>query len=245
MPDDGYVLVEMNINWFLIVISSPFIEYGSDLVVIREIFDGANELFENELERALEIGCQTIIIEPCRLGEETARWIFVGDCIAKTSIITGLGSLITGLLCPDRPLAQYSLLASSLLTNCFHVLSWQSDSCSHYRVERNQEKLNDIMAASSRFTDNISLITTSEMYPPSPTETIRGEEGERCNKLFDTKPIQQPVILCRRSNNEIRRSNLFTAAVSLIAFAFSVLRFFKTSYAKWAMVWEAHHPRPA
>lgn len=206
-------------------------------MVIRELFDGANELFENELERALEIGCQTIIIEPCRLGEETARWIYVGDCISKTSIISGIGSILSGLLCPDKSVVQYSLLASSLLTNCFHVLSWQSDPCSYYRVERNQDKLSNIIAA-SKYKDNISMITSS--YPPSPSDTNEPDSDETLEaskKLFGTiKNKLQPVILCRRTNNEIRHSNLLTAAVSLIAFAFSMLRLFKPSFIKWTLV---------
>lgn len=184
-------------------------------MIIREIFDGAHELFENELEHALDIGCQTIVIEPCRLGEETARWIFVGDCLSKASILTGLGSVASGLLLPDRPVAQFSLLAASLLTNTMHTLSWQSDICSAYRVERNPDAWSKLVGNTKQFSDNVSLVTSTEYL-----NTLNN--NARQDKL-------SPVILCRRSDREIRRSNLLKAAVSLLAFAFSVFRLFKTS----------------
>ena len=52
--------------------------------------------FELELERALEASVPVIVIEPVRLGDETARWIAVGNCLHKTSVLAGLGSVITG-----------------------------------------------------------------------------------------------------------------------------------------------------
>lgn len=70
----------------------------SDTAIIREVYDGENshEAFGEELERALEAGCQMIIIEPSRLGDETARWISVGNCLHKTAVIAGIGSIFTG-----------------------------------------------------------------------------------------------------------------------------------------------------
>ena len=66
--------------------------------MIREIYDGENaqERFELELERALEASVPVIVIEPVRLGDETARWIAVGNCLHKTAVIAGLGTVITG-----------------------------------------------------------------------------------------------------------------------------------------------------
>ncbi|KAI2808307.1 hypothetical protein RDWZM_005625 [Blomia tropicalis] len=200
----------------------PFPEYGSELVIIREIFDGAHELFENELEHALDINCETIVIEPCRLGEETARWIFVGDCLSRTSIITGLGSIMSAYLLPDRPMAQFSLLATSLLTNSIHTLSWQSDTCSAYRVERSPDAWSKLMGNTKQYSDNVSLVTSTD-FPQT-----QGGNGSSIDNNGNGKKMM-PVILCRRSNSQIRRSNLLKAAVSLIAFAFSVFRLFKTT----------------
>lgn len=74
-------------------------DYGSSgTAIIREVYDSENahEAFGEELERALEAGCQMIIIEPSRLGDETARWIAVGNCLHKTAVVAGLGSIFTG-----------------------------------------------------------------------------------------------------------------------------------------------------
>lgn len=50
-----------------------------------------------ELERALEAGIHTIVIEPTTLGDETARWIAVGNCLHKTAVLAGFGSIVSGL----------------------------------------------------------------------------------------------------------------------------------------------------
>ena len=194
------------------------------MVIIREIFDGANELFENELEHALDIGCQTIVIEPCRLGEETARWIMVGNTLLKASIITGIGSIASGLLFPNRPAAQFSLLTTSLIANTIHTLSWQSDICSAYRVERDPEIWSKLVGQTKQFSDNVSLVTSTEYL-----NTLNNNSSSSQQQQQQQQAKQTPVILSRRTDRAIRRSNLLKAAVSLLAFAFSVFRMFKTS----------------
>lgn len=67
------------------------------MAVIREIYDCDNaQRFEVELERALEAAVPVIVIEPTQLGDETARWIAVGNCLHKTAVLTGLGSVFSG-----------------------------------------------------------------------------------------------------------------------------------------------------
>lgn len=70
----------------------------SNVAVIREVYDSeyAHEAFAMELERALDANCTVIVIEPTQLGDETARWISVGNCLHKTAVFSGLGALITG-----------------------------------------------------------------------------------------------------------------------------------------------------
>lgn len=67
----------------------------NSVTIIREIYDGEypDEAFERELDLALEAGFEAIIIEPARLGEETARWIQVGNCLHKCTILFGLSSI--------------------------------------------------------------------------------------------------------------------------------------------------------
>uniref|UniRef100_A0A1B0D1X3 Uncharacterized protein n=2 Tax=Phlebotomus papatasi TaxID=29031 RepID=A0A1B0D1X3_PHLPP len=54
---------------------SPIDEHQPQVFVVKEVYDGGNaqENFESELDRALFARIKYIIIEPPRLGEETAR----------------------------------------------------------------------------------------------------------------------------------------------------------------------------
>lgn len=67
--------------------------------MIREVYDSeyAHQAFAMELERALDAGCSIIVIEPTQLGDETARWIYVGNCLHKTAVLCGLGAVVTGI----------------------------------------------------------------------------------------------------------------------------------------------------
>lgn len=54
------------------------------------------EIFISELEKALELKVEYIVIEPNRLGDETQRWIQVGNCLHKTAVVTGLATVVSG-----------------------------------------------------------------------------------------------------------------------------------------------------
>lgn len=92
-----HAIFPLKINWVLFSLSGT---HSTEIAVIREVYDGENaqERFELELERALEAAVPVIVIEPVRLGDETARWISVGNCLHKTAVLAGLGSIITGSL---------------------------------------------------------------------------------------------------------------------------------------------------
>lgn len=66
--------------------------------MIKEIYDSefARENFEIELDKALDAACTVIVIEPTQLGDETSRWISVGNCLHKTAVLTGIGAITTG-----------------------------------------------------------------------------------------------------------------------------------------------------
>ncbi|GBN41500.1 Transmembrane protein 11, mitochondrial [Araneus ventricosus] len=117
-----------------------------DLAIIREIYDGENahEAFENELERALETKNTYIVIEPTKLGEETARWISVGNGLHKTAVLTGFGSILSSLVWPDKIYISFPLSGISFFCTGLYAVSWQSDPCCKYQVEtdpRNIEKM--------------------------------------------------------------------------------------------------------
>jgi len=115
----------------------------SDCAIIREIYDNENahEAFGEELERALEAGCHTIIIEPSRLGDETARWISVGNCLHKTAVLAGLGSIAVGWAWPDRPALFVPLTCTSLFCTGLYTVSWQFDPCCQYQVSKDANSL--------------------------------------------------------------------------------------------------------
>jgi hypothetical protein len=51
------------------------------------------DTFIADLDRALIGRCDYIIIEPAKLGDETSRWIMVGNCLHQTAILSGLTSI--------------------------------------------------------------------------------------------------------------------------------------------------------
>ncbi|KAG8199571.1 hypothetical protein JTE90_009410 [Oedothorax gibbosus] len=114
--------------------------------IIREIYDGENahEVFENELERALEARLSCIVIEPTKLGDETARWISVGNCLHKTAVLSGFGSILSSIAWPEKMFFSLPLSGVSFFCAGLYAVSWQSDPCCKYQVEtdpRNLEKL--------------------------------------------------------------------------------------------------------
>ena len=112
------------------------------MTVIREIYNGvdAQELFENELDRALDAGCDLIVIEPERLGEDTVRWIGLGECLHCTVLVTGSGSVVTSLLWEEKPYIYCPLTGLGLFCAAFYNFSWKQDPCSMYRTATQTEK---------------------------------------------------------------------------------------------------------
>ncbi|KAK9738984.1 Mitochondrial morphogenesis regulator [Popillia japonica] len=142
--------------------------HSSHVAVIREVYDGefAPQGFAMELERALDACCSVIVIEPTQLGDETARWISVGNCLHKTAVLSGLGSIVSGLLWPNNmylyaPLGMFSTLCTALYT-----ASWQFDNCVKYQVERDPRKL-------------ARLQVVSAMSAASPVVLVRKDDTRR------------------------------------------------------------------
>lgn len=103
--------------------------------VIREIYEGdEHDTFEVDLEKALESKAKYIIIEPQRLGDETARWIRVGNCLHKTAVVSGLASIVCGAIMPDRPVFCSPLCAVSIFCTGLYTISWNVDCCCQYQV---------------------------------------------------------------------------------------------------------------
>ncbi|KAF0310477.1 Transmembrane protein 11-A, mitochondrial [Amphibalanus amphitrite] len=114
-----------------------------DVAIIRELYQGNQdqERFEVELERALDARCHTIIIEPARLGDETARWINVGNFLHKTAVLSGMGAVLSGAIWTERPVVSVPCAGLSLFCTALYTISWQFDPCCKYQVEHDASKL--------------------------------------------------------------------------------------------------------
>ncbi|XP_014277323.1 transmembrane protein 11, mitochondrial [Halyomorpha halys] len=155
----------------------------SETAVIKEIYDSENahEAFVDELERALEAGCKFIIIEPPRLGDETARWIAVGNCLHKTAVISGVSAIICGFIWPKYPYSYMPFGVISFFTTGLYTVSWQFDPCVKYQVYTDSQRL-----ARLPF---FNTITSA-----SPTVLVRKDDRNR--KILHCTVMLASSILC-------------------------------------------------
>ncbi|GAB0089873.1 transmembrane protein 11 homolog, mitochondrial [Sergentomyia squamirostris] len=116
------------------------------IFVVREVYNDGNaqEDFESELERALVARYAYIIIEPPRLGEETARWITVGNVLYKSSVTCGVLSMASGLCLPKRFILSVPLCVVSILFTGLYTLSWLYDPCCQYQVVKDRKTLEKV-----------------------------------------------------------------------------------------------------
>lgn len=118
---------------------------ATECYIVHEIYNGENvqDQFEYELEQALEAQYKYIVIEPTRIGDETARWISVGNCLHKTAVLSGAACLLTPLSLPVEYSRYVALPAGALSVACaaLYGISWQFDPCCKYQVEYDSQKL--------------------------------------------------------------------------------------------------------
>jgi len=103
-------------------------------------------------------------------GEETSRWIRVGNCLHKTAVLSGLASLVLPYLLPDgtSPAIIYAGLPSAVLSvGCaaLYGISWQFDPCCKYQVTVNSRELSQL---------NVQNLTN-----PSPVVLVRKDDKYR------------------------------------------------------------------
>jgi len=149
-----------------LVIKSP-----CNTKVIREVYDGINsqDRFECELESALEEKVDYIVIEPSKLGEETSRWIRVGNCLHKTAVISGLASIVLPQFLPDPNglLAVFTRLPTSLISiSCvtLYGISWQFDPCCKYQVTLNSRELSKLNIQNLTNASPVVLVQRDDKY---------------------------------------------------------------------------------
>lgn len=131
-----------------------------DFAIIREIYEHeySTEEFEVELDRALETKAQAIIVEPARLGEDTARWIACGNCLHKTAVLSAVGCLVGGLFWPNRGIVFLPMGFTSVVCAGVYAISWQFDPCCKYQVEYDLMKVPKIPLHSLTTTTPVVLV---------------------------------------------------------------------------------------
>ncbi|CRK95542.1 CLUMA_CG009007, isoform A [Clunio marinus] len=123
---------------------SPIDELKSPTVhLIREIYDGENahDNFILDLDRALVEKYDYIIVEPAKVADETSRWIIVGNCLHKTAVLSGIASTVSAFVWPRNIAACASVGFVSLFCSTLYAVSWDTDPCVQYQIEKNPKKL--------------------------------------------------------------------------------------------------------
>jgi hypothetical protein len=151
-----------------------------EYVIIQEpdTEEFTDEDLEMELDRALDAQAEFIVIEPKTLGDETARWIKVGNCLHKTAVVTGFLSGVTLYLDSSRNYVIISCGVLSVFCASVYAVSWQYDPCCKYQVEDNLPKLEKIL-------ENLNTVT--------PVVLVRKEDARR-KKLHNIIAIISGII---------------------------------------------------
>ena len=128
--------------------------------------EGAPSL-ECQFEEALEREYALIIIEPVGLGNDSIRWIKVGNFLHKMAVIASITTLTTTPFMPTR-IALFTTVPLGLLSvSCtiLYCVSWQSDPCCKYQVDYHGKEL--------------THIPSHDIYSPSPVVLVRRNDKYR------------------------------------------------------------------
>jgi len=137
--------------------------------VIRDLYNSegyASGLLEEQLESSLESQVSYIIIEPKCLGDETSKWIQVGNFLHKSAVLSGFTCLLVPLLCPKRFKLYLiaPLFTINTLSVLFYNMSWQFDPCCKYQVERNESRLEQLHLQTLATTSPVVLVHRDDKY---------------------------------------------------------------------------------
>lgn len=168
-------------NWALLFYSLSFLSLfpvtlslhrgvmaATDCYIVHEIYNGENaqDQFEYELEQALEAQYKYIVIEPTRIGDETARWITVGNCLHKSAVLSGTACLLTPLSLPPEYSRYVALPAGALSVACaaLYGISWQFDPCCKYQVEYDSQKLSRLPLHTLTSSSPVVLVRRDDIH---------------------------------------------------------------------------------
>jgi len=117
-----------------------------EYVIIRVSSDSdlTYEDQEEELERAFEEEAEVIVIEPQALGDETMRWISLGNFLHKLGVVAGLGCITVPFVTKSN-VAPLTLGAISVTCASIYSLSWQNDPMCKYQKTVDLSDINHVV----------------------------------------------------------------------------------------------------
>ena len=128
--------------------------------------DDDKESLECQLEYALERHYPLVVVEPVWLGDETMRWIRVGNFLHKSAVLASLGALITLPFLPRSignftaiPLGMFGVSSAGL-----YDISWQFDPCCKYQVDYKGSELARIPSHELQSRTPVVLIRRNDKY---------------------------------------------------------------------------------
>ena len=88
-----------------------------------------------ELQAAQRMGVSTIVIEATNFGEEITQFIYMGNFLHKSSVISGLLCILLDRMHSHSNSAIYVTGLISLSCAALYMFSWQFDPCCKYQPE--------------------------------------------------------------------------------------------------------------
>ena len=103
------------------------------------------------------------------VGEETSRWIRVGNCLHKTAVISGLSSICLPYLLPEGsppPSIYFGVPTALLSVGCaaLYGISWQFDPCCKYQVTVNSRELSELHVQNLTNASPVVLVRKDDRY---------------------------------------------------------------------------------
>lgn len=103
------------------------------------------------------------------LGEETSRWIRVGNCLHKTAVLSGLSSIFMPYVLPEGsppPAIYFGAPAALLSLGCaaLYGISWQFDPCCKYQVTVNSRELSELNVQNLTNASPVVLVRKDDKY---------------------------------------------------------------------------------
>ncbi len=119
--------------------------------------------FENALEQEFTL----IVVEPVGLGNESIRWIKVGNFLHKSAVITSIMTLcVSPLISTHISLfTTFPLGIMGISSAVLYNISWQYDPCCKYQVDYRGKE--------------VTRIPSHDIHSPSPVVLVRRNDKYR------------------------------------------------------------------